>query len=134
MSRFDGERYVNGRESFDSLETIVRAAGDYIQPSDDLRPSTLEAAREACSKRRWNFRVGTLAVAVVLLATCGLPSRILPPQEGEVKKVSQVIRGYDLHRQASLRMVHAGFDSSWAMVEAFAELRKKQAGLFNAAM
>ena len=134
MSEFDYERDDRGLESFDSLESIVRAAGNYVQPTDDLRPSTLEAAREACSQRRWNFRIGALAMVVILLAICDLPSRIFPSLVGQVERPSQVIRSYDLHRQASLRMVHPSFDSTWAMVEAFVELRKKQADLFDAAM
>lgn len=119
---------------FDSLEAIVRAAGGYVQPTDDLRPSTLEAAREACTKRRWNFRIGTLASAVILMAVFGLPGQALSTGAGQNKRVSQAIRGFDLHRQASLRIVHAGFDTSWAMYEAFADLRKKQADLFDTAM
>jgi hypothetical protein len=121
-------------ESFDSLESIVRAAGGYVQPTDDLRPRTMEAARESCSRRRWNFRLGAVAIVVIALAISDLPSRIMASQAGQLDNPSQVIRGYDLHEQASLRMVHTGFDSSWAVYEAFAELRKKQADLFDAAM
>lgn len=131
MSEFNNDR-DEGR--FESLESIVRAAGGYIQPTDDLRPRTLEAAREACSRRRWNFRLGAVAVAVILVAICDLPSRIASSRAGQAEKPSQVIRDYDLHRQASLRMANAGFDSSWSVYEAFADLRKKQADLFDAAL
>ena len=134
MSEFNRERDDRWLDTFDPLESIVRAAGGYVQPTDDLRPITLEAAREACSRRRWNFRLGAVAVVVIVLAICDLPSRIVPSRAGQVDRPSLVIRGYDLHRQASLRMAHSGFDSSWAVYEAFAELRKKQADLFDAAM
>ena len=138
MSEFTDD-FCEGRrdsplESFASLEAIVRAAGNYVQPTDDLRPRTLEAARSVSSRRRWNTHLGALAAAVILLAFCGLPSRTPPSQLGQVAKTSQLIRGYDLHRQASLREVQAGFDASWAFYEAFAELRRKQADLFGAAM
>ncbi len=134
MNEFHDEIDARRLEPFNSLEAIVGAAGGYIQPTDDLRPSTLEAAREATTKRRWNFRIGTLASAVVLMAIFGLPGRAVPTRADHDERVSQAIRGFDLHRQASLRIVHAGFDSSWAMYEAFADLRKKQAHLFDAAM
>jgi hypothetical protein len=134
MSDFSYEPDDRDFESFDSLESIVRAAGGYVQPTDDLRPSTLEAAREACSQRRWNFRLGAVALVVIVLAIGDLPSRIMASRAGQLDNPSQAIRGYDLHQQASLRMTHSGFDSSWAVYEAFAELRKKQADLFDAAM
>jgi hypothetical protein len=61
-------------------------------------------------------------------------SRIAPSRAGQSEAPSEAIRGYDLHEQTSLRTDRAGHDSSWAMYEAFAELRKKQADLFDAAM
>jgi hypothetical protein len=134
MSEFRYKDDNSPFESFDSLESIVRAAGGYVQPTDDLRPRTIEAARESCSRRRWNFRLGAVAMVVIALAISDLPSRIMASQAGQLDNPSQVIRGYDLHEQASLRMAHTGFDSSWAVYEAFAELRKKQADLFDAAM
>jgi len=134
MSDFDYKCDDCRFESFDSLESIVRAAGNYVHPTDDLRPSTLEAARKASSRRRWNFRLGAVAVVVILLAICDLPGRVAASRAGQVERLSQVIRGYDLHRQASLRVTRTGFDSSWATYEAFFELRKKQAELFDAAM
>jgi hypothetical protein len=134
MSEFRYKEDNSEFESFDSLESIVRAAGGYVQPTDDLRPRTMEAARESCSRRRWNFRLGAVAIVVIALAISDLPSRIMASQAGQLDNPSQVIRGYDLHEQASLRMAHTGFDSSWAVYEAFAELRKKQADLFDAAM
>ena len=126
--------HENDDRRIEMLESAVRAAGEYVQPTDDLRPSTLEAARESCSRRRWNFRLGAVAMVVIALAICDLPSRIVASRAGQAEKPSQVIRSYDLHQQASLRTAHSGFDSSWAVYEAFSELRKKQADLFDAAM
>ena len=122
------------RETLDSIESLVRAACGYVQPTEDLRPRTLEAAREACRQRRWNFRIGGLALTVILLAMCGFPHWGLSSRAEQVASASGAIRHYDLHQQASLRMVRAGFDPSWALYEAFAELRRKQADLFDSAM
>jgi hypothetical protein len=55
-------------ESFGDVESMIRAAGDYVQPSRDLRPRVLEAAR-----------------------------------------------------------VESGGESGWALVEAYTELRRRQA-------
>lgn len=118
----------------DSVESLVRAACGYVEPSDDLRPRTLEAAREACRQGRTNFRFGSLALSVILLALCGFPHWALSTRAEQVARVSFVIRHFDLHGQASSRMVRLGFDPSWAVYEAFSDLRQKQADLFDRAM
>jgi len=138
MSEFEHLDDGSGFESSLSLESIVRAAGDYIQPTDDLRPRTLEAAREASNQRRWNYCIGTMAMATILIAICGLLGPATSSRAGQITGPAQAIRAFDLHqeasvKQASLPLAHAGFDSSWAMYEAFFELRKQQADLFDAA-
>ena len=134
MSELHNQRDDRPFDSFESLESIVRAAGGYVQPTDDLRPRTLEAARDACAHRRWNRRLGAMATAVVALALCGPLSRIAPSRAGQAEAPSEAIRSYDLHHEASLRTARSGLDPSWALYDAFAELRKKQADLFDAAM
>jgi hypothetical protein len=133
MSDFNYDRHDCEPEAFDSIESLIRAACGYVQPTDDLRPRTLEAARSACRQRRWNSRVGGLALTIILLAMCGFPHWSSSRGE-QIARASDAIRHFDLHQQASLRMVRAGFDPSWALYEAFTDLRKKQADLFDSAM
>jgi hypothetical protein len=118
----------------DSVESLVRAACGYVQSSDDLRPRTLEAAREACRQGRTNFRFGSLALTVILLAMCGFPHWVLSSRAKQVAHASSVIQLFDLHREASSLTVRSGFDPSWAFYEAFWDLRQKQAELFGSAM
>lgn len=134
MSNHDYDLHDREPEAFDSIESLVRAACGYVQPTDDLRPRTLEAARASCRQRRWNSRIGGLALTVILLAVCGFPHWGLSPQGKQIARASETIRHFDLHQQASLRTIHAGFDPSWALYEAFSELRKKQSDLFDSAM
>jgi hypothetical protein len=134
MSNFAYDRHDCEWEGFDSIESLVSAACGYVQPTDDLRPRTLEAARASCRQRRWNSRVGSLALTIVLLAMCGFPHWGATFQGEQIARASEAIRHFDLHQQASLRTIRAGFDPSWSLFEAFFELRKKQAALFDTAM
>jgi hypothetical protein len=125
--------YDDDREALDEVESLVRAACGYVQPTDDLRPRTLEAAREACRQRRSNRRLGGLALSVVLLAVCGFPHWGAAPDK-QVADASAVIRHFDIDAEASLRASGAGFGPAWAFFEAFSDLRRMQADLFESAM
>jgi hypothetical protein len=135
MSNFDGNMFESARdrrerEMFAPIESLVRAAGGYVRPSDDLRPSTLEAARHSRSNRRWNYRISGLACAVLLLAVCNIPGRFTPtPGEGTVAEAT-VTEEYEL-RQQSAKSLGFGFNPAWAWYEAFLELRSKQSKLIN---
>jgi hypothetical protein len=119
---------------FDSVESLIHAACGYVQPTDDLRPRTLEAARAACRQRRSNYHFGCLAIVVVLLALCGFPHGDTSSETVLLARVSTSIRHFDLQQQASLRVLQTGLDPGWAFFEAFSELRRKQADLFDSAM
>lgn len=117
---------------WEQLESAVRAAGNYVQPSDDLRPKTLEAATHDRSQRIWARRLGSAALALVLLVVTGLPGRILHSDALSSGSQSREIRQFDLHEQAATqRMLKAGWNSGWALLEAFLHLRQQQAELFD---
>ena len=44
-------------------KATIRSAGNYVRPSDDLRPRTLETARNARGKRRWSKQIAAAAAA-----------------------------------------------------------------------
>jgi hypothetical protein len=134
MSNHDYEPQDCEPEAFDSVESLIRSACGYVLPTDDLRPRTLEAARASCRQRRWNSRIGGLALTIILLAMCGFPHWGISPEGDQLARASAAIRHFDLHEQASLRKIPAGFDPGWALFEAFSELRKKQSDLFDSAM
>lgn len=122
------------REAIDTVESLIHAARGYVRPSDDLRPRTLEAAREARRQRRTNRRFGGMTLGVVLFALCGIPHWNADPGAEQLARASAVIRHYDVNEEAALRTLRAGFDPGWGFLEAFSELRRKQAELFDNAM
>lgn len=135
MSNSENNPFENGRDrrerqAFAAVESLVRAAGNYVQPTDDLRPSTLEAARRSTSLRRWNKRLAGIAALVVVLAVSNIPGRFLPEPAESTLAHQTVTREFEL-RQESAKEMGVTFNPAWAWVEAFFELRNKQANLIN---
>jgi hypothetical protein len=127
---FERPRDRHEREMFAPVEALVRAAGGYVRASDDLRPKTLEAARQALTKHRWNRRLGTLAAAAVLVALCNVPGRFIPPARESTLATATVMHEFEM-RQQSAKGMGFTFNPSWAWYEAFFELRHQQAEMIK---
>lgn len=54
------------------VEALVAAAGNYVWPSDDLRPRVLEAARERAGQRQTLYRLAAMTVAAALCVMTGV--------------------------------------------------------------
>ena len=118
------------QKSFAPVEALVRAAGNYVRPGDDLRPRVLEAARHAHTKRQWNKRLTAAAAAVLLLAAGNVPGRFAATDVEGLTSETVVMREFELRQQASKNM-GLSFSPAWAWFEAFLELRNEQASRIN---
>ena len=108
---------------FEDVEALVRAAGNYVRPSEDLRPRVLETARMEASERKALRRIWQAALALVLLAS--LSTTISGPWTGGSSFSSEL-----LQVQAEVRA--AGCDSTgWRLVDSFTDLRRRQAALLR---
>ena len=125
MSEF-GPDLDQWQPEFARLESIVRTAGGYVRPTDDLRPNTLEAVQDACLQRRTNFRFGGLAVFIVLLAATGFPGFLFSSHLGPA-----FVQSSELHRRAAENALQSSVGSHWALYEVFSQLRREQADLLN---
>lgn len=119
--------------SSDSLESLIRAAGDYVHPSADLRPRTLETARH---RRRQQRRAGGLAIAALILAV------LLPSGSGQhshptlfgnlsIPAISQALSKKSPGNGVALNTLQAGLGADWALVDIFTQLRRQQAALLH---
>lgn len=126
MNVFDNNQDRRERESFAPIEALIRSAGNYVRPSDDLRPRTLEAARRKRGLRRWNKQIAALAAAVVMLAVFNIPGRFVPTDVASKTSEATVMREFEL-RQKSAKSAGLTFNPAWAWFEAFWELRNQQA-------
>ncbi|NOY41094.1 MAG: hypothetical protein GXP26_04565 [Planctomycetes bacterium] len=123
MSEFSQEYE---QPAIEQLESIVRSASGYLQPTDDLRPNALEAARDACRQRRTNRRLGGLAILVLLVAATGFPDFLLSSYPGVA-----AVQSSELHRRAARSVAENGTETNWALYEAFTELRREHSALLN---
>jgi hypothetical protein len=112
-------------EPASEIEAVVRAAGTYVQASRDLRPRVLETARTVCGERRAQRSIRRVALFVALLAVFTAPSG----RGTEGARYPAMLAAVDsdhIFSQAESKVAR-GADVSWAVVDAFTDLRHHQA-------
>lgn len=117
-----------GNDPYEQIEALVRSAGGYVAPSDDLRPRVLETARMVRVEQRVQSGIGRFARWVVILA-------IFANAVGEQLHVRQspsasnpiMANADDVFALAESRVVQGGLDVGWGLVEAFSDVRDRQA-------
>jgi hypothetical protein len=107
-----------------SIEHTIRAAGNFIRPSDDLRPRIIEAAKERCRQQRARRRVAVAVAACVMVALS-----VVPALERLVtrSKLNATPSSTELQQQAIHHAAETGVGPNWGLTEAFKQLRKTQA-------
>ena len=115
-------------QSFEQIESAIRAAGDYIQPSEDLRPRTLEAARDDCGDRRAEKRLGVFVFAVVMLVMIGSP--IIHNLE-KLRRESSAPSTTEMQQRGLHYAADPTIGPNWGLSEAFSQLRRLQADRLN---
>jgi hypothetical protein len=107
-----------------SIEAKVRSASRYVIPSDNLRPLTLQAARDYCSDKRSNRMLFRMTWGVALCCCVVLP--MLEKARsfgGSLASPSQ-----DELEERAIKIAHernVGID--WGLHEAFVQMRHEQA-------
>ena len=111
-------------EAMKSLEATIRAAGQYVIPSDNLRPHTLEAAREIDLDRRGTYQFARFVLAIAVCGCISLPvlDRLASWREKIASPTSLQIEEIALKR-------NVGID--WGLFEVFSEKRQNQAKSFG---
>jgi hypothetical protein len=112
---------IHQRDDWSDVESLIRAAGNYVRPSEELRPRVLEATRAELGERRAQRRIRHVAIAIGLLgmffAVAG--NRITPTFSHGMLQESPQVRSAD------------GGGAGWSIVEAFTDLRQRQAALLS---
>jgi hypothetical protein len=118
-------------EPTNELEALVQAAGQYVQVSRDLRPRVLEIARTECGERRAQRFIRRGAIFVVLLAVFVTPGgRGFGTESPHYPAILAAVDSEQIFLQAENKVAHGG-DVSWAIVEAFTDLRRQQANVLR---
>ncbi|MGN6546857.1 MAG: hypothetical protein ACTHK7_17510 [Aureliella sp.] len=121
MSNFDRR---NSDDEFGVIEEAIRGAGTYVVPSDDLRPRTLEAARQLSEERRGGIRIGRFAAILLLCIVASPPiaARMAAWYEQAADPSSS-----QLQQRALEIAADRNIGPHWGLFEAFAQLRRGQA-------
>lgn len=106
------------------VELLIRAAGNYVVPSDNLRPRTLEAARESAADRAGFYRLARLFLILLFCSALSVPAldRLSTWHDKSVSPSSSEIQD-----QASRIATEKGVGPHWGLYEAFKRLRNRQA-------
>ena len=101
-----------------NLESLIREAGDFIEPSRNLRPRVIEATRDNADQRRLrsasglSLLVGLAASIMIVVITASI--RYVDTPRG--------VTSEQVHDRAYLRSRSTGVSLDWALSEVFEEL------------
>jgi hypothetical protein len=115
------------------VEAMIRAAGQYVCPTDDLRPRVLEAARLQRGERSAKRCLCQVGMLMLLLAFFAAVDQGLDfPQSRRTGMLAAA--GFDKLVSPAADATPRRGDGDWRMIDAFTELRRQQAELFRFAM
>jgi hypothetical protein len=118
-------------EPLDDVEAMVRAAGQYVRASDDLRPRVLEAARLQYGEQRARFCIRHLAVFVLLLAFLHVAEwHGFDDRESRPNGMLVAAGFHEVLYPMPAASIRSG-DGDWRMIDAFTKLRRQQAQLLR---
>ena len=108
---------------WNDVEALMRAAGGYVRPSEELRPRVLETARTEFRERLAQRRIWQVALVVAILGAISIA--VGDPRYAGVPFSASVLEVQPDVRQAE------GGAAGWSTVEAFTDLRRRQAALLS---
>jgi len=117
---------LHRHEPPDEIESLILLAGNYVRPSEDLRPQVLELARTERLERRMQRHLARLAAVVFLMITV-ISTYRETANAAAGQLFSPAMEGVSLEAEATSRRA----DPSWETVESFTDLRRRQAALLQ---
>jgi hypothetical protein len=98
------------------IEALLRSAGEYVRPSDDLRPAVLEQARVARAEWRAQSWVWYVALSIAVCVVLASQVRVEPATDFEVQPAPASVSQRDEN-------------PGWYTVDGFSAVRRRQAAL-----
>jgi hypothetical protein len=118
-------------DSLEGVEAMVRAAGEYVRASDDLRPRVVEGARLRCSEQWAQRCIRRVVMCIVLLVCFTAADQEHFESRGSYSTAILAASGFnDLDAPLNVGSLRTG-DGDWRMLDAFTELRRQQAQLLR---
>jgi hypothetical protein len=116
-------------ESLSEIEAMVRSAANYVQPSKDLRPRVLDAARLTSGERRVRRHIHQAALIAALFTWCITASVNRFDMREELCELPlATASSYPISNN---RVSVGASDAAWVLVDAYTELRGRQADVLR---
>lgn len=115
-------------DDYRPIVQAIRQAGNYVRPSDDLRPRIIEAAKDQRGQQRVRRTASGMMLAFGLLILVTTPSMKLIADRLER---SQAPTSDEMQQQATQYSSQSGVGPNWGLTEAFTRLREMQAERFG---
>ncbi len=107
-------------DDFEDVVNAILKSGEFVVPSDDLRPRVLEAAREQCGQKHELRRLSLVASAILLVWLVALPTtRAL----SELRTHLVAPLPADMLRLADELANRHRYGPDWGLVDAFENTR-----------
>jgi hypothetical protein len=118
--------------STDKLEALLRLTADYVQPSRDLRPQVIEAARERYIERKLRSQLLLVSAATFLVAIGVQYFATEPPRPAPTRDALIGATSGEMLALAETRVVQRSAGWNWGLVDLFFRLREQQADSLGA--
>ncbi len=116
-------------EPLSEIEAMVRSAADYVQVSNDMRPRVMEAARERSGERRARRFIHQAGLFAALLMWCVTASVGRLDMRDDLRDLTLATTGsYPISNN---RISGGASGAAWALVDAYTELRERQADVLR---
>jgi|SRR5215207_568529 len=119
----------NTYEPLSNIEAMVCSAGNYVQVSKDLRPRVMDAARLTRSERRVRRYIRQAALFAALLTWSVTASVNRLDMRDDLRGLSLATAG--TYPISSNRLSSGTGDAAWVLVDAYTDLRGRQADVLR---
>jgi hypothetical protein len=119
----------NTYEPLSDIEAMVRSAGNYVQVSTDLRPRVMDAAQLTSSERRVRRYIRQAALFAAFLTWCVTASVNRLDMRDDLRGLSLATAG--TYPISSNRLSSGAGDAAWVLVDAYTDLRGRQADVLR---
>jgi hypothetical protein len=119
----DGDSFQLDNEAIRELEETIFSARNFVVPSPDLRPRTLEQARDAHRIHVWANRIAVAAFGCMFLWSIAI---IATRHLGQYRDKLTGPFPDELEQRAARYPSHDRYGTQWRLVEAFQQERSLQ--------
>jgi len=120
---------LDSHEPLNEIERLVRSAADYVQVSKDLRPRVMDAARLTNGERRMRRYVRQTALVAALLTWCVTASVNRLNLRDDLRELT--LATASSYPVSGNRLNTSAGDTTWMLVDAYTELRGRQADVLR---